>query len=44
MWSYAFLALVAYARAASERTGRSVEEIAAALAARQGITLAAKGP
>jgi hypothetical protein len=43
MWSYAFLALVAYTRAASERTGRSVEEVAAALAERQGITLPAKG-
>jgi hypothetical protein len=44
MWSYAFFALVAYARAASERTGRSLEEIAAALAEHQGITLAAKRP
>jgi hypothetical protein len=43
MWSYAFFAVVAYARAASERTGRSIEEIATALAEHQGITLAAKG-
>jgi hypothetical protein len=44
MWSYAFFALVAYARAAAERTGRSLEEIAAALAERRGITLPAKRP
>jgi hypothetical protein len=41
MWSYAFCALVAYTRAASERTGRSIEEIVAALAEHHGITLAA---
>jgi hypothetical protein len=44
MWKYAFYTLVAYVRAASERTGRSLEEIAAALAEHQGITLAAKTP
>ena len=44
MWSYAFFALVAYARAAAERTGRSLEEIAAALAERRGIMLPAKRP
>ena len=44
MWSYAFYALVAYARAASERTGRSLEEIASSLAERQGITLPARQP
>jgi len=44
MWRYAFYALVAYARAASERTGRSLEEVASSLAERQGITLAARQP
>jgi hypothetical protein len=44
MWRYAFYALVAYVRAASERTGRPLEEIASALAEHQGITLAAKSP
>jgi hypothetical protein len=44
MWRYAFYALVAYVRAASERTGRSLEEIASALAEHQGITLAARQP
>jgi hypothetical protein len=44
MWRYAFYALVAYARAASERTGRSLEEIAAALAEHRGLTLAEKAP
>ena len=36
MWRYAFYALVAYVRAASERTGRSLEEIASALAEHAG--------
>jgi hypothetical protein len=44
MWTYAFYALVVYSRAASERTGRSLEEIATSLAEHQGITLAAKNP
>ena len=44
MWRYAFYALVAYARAASDRTGRSLEEIATSLAEHQGITLAANNP
>lgn len=44
MWRYAFYALVANARAASERTGRSLEEIASSLAERQGITLPARQP
>jgi hypothetical protein len=44
MWKYAFYALVAYVRAASERTGRSLEEIAVALAERQGTTLATRQP
>jgi hypothetical protein len=44
MWRYAFYALVAYARAASERTGRSLEEIAAALAEHRGLRLETKAP
>ena len=44
MWNYAFYALVAYARAASERTGRSLEEIASSLAERQGITFRRGSP
>jgi hypothetical protein len=44
MWRYAFYALVAYARAASERTGRSLEEIAATLAEHRALTLEAKTP
>jgi hypothetical protein len=44
MWRYAFYALVAYARAASERTGRSLEEVAAAMAEHRGIKLAEKAP
>jgi hypothetical protein len=44
MWRYAFYSLVAYSRAASERTGRSPGEIASSLAEHQGITLAAKNP
>ena len=39
MWRYAFYAPVAYARAASERTGRSFEEVVAALAERRGLKL-----
>jgi hypothetical protein len=39
MWEYAFYALVLYGRAAAERTGRPVEDIASALAERQGIDL-----
>jgi hypothetical protein len=42
MWRYAFYALVAYARAASERTGRTPEEIAATLAEGRGISLDTK--
>ena len=44
MWRYAFYALVAYARAASERTGRSLEEIAAALSEHRGFKLANREP
>jgi hypothetical protein len=44
MWRYAFYALVAYARAASERTGRSLEEIAAALAEHRGLRLDTRAP
>jgi hypothetical protein len=32
MWRYAFYALLVYARVAAERTGRSLEEVATALA------------
>jgi hypothetical protein len=44
MWRYAFYALVAYVKVAAERTGRSLEEIASALAEHQGITLTARQP
>ena len=39
MWRYAFYALVVYARIASERTGRPLEEIAAILAEHRGVKL-----
>jgi len=39
MWTYAFYALVLYGRVAAERTGRSLDEIAAALAEWRGIDL-----
>jgi hypothetical protein len=39
MWRYAFYALVVYARIASERTGRPLEEIAAVLAEHRGVKL-----
>jgi len=39
MWTYAFYALVLYGRVAAERTGRSLEDIAAALAERRYIDL-----
>ena len=39
MWEYAFYALVLYGRAAAERTGRPLEDIATALAGRRGIDL-----
>jgi len=39
MWTYAFYALVLYGRVAAERTGRSLEDIATALAERRGIDL-----
>lgn len=41
MWEYAFYALVLYARVAAERTGRSPEEVATAIAERRGIDLEA---
>jgi hypothetical protein len=44
MWRYAFYALVVYARIASERTGRSLEEIAAALAEHRGLKLETTAP
>jgi hypothetical protein len=39
MWTYAFYALVLYGRVAAERAGRSLDDIAAALAERRGIDL-----
>ena len=36
---YAFYALVLYVRVAAERTGRSIDDIACALAERRGIEL-----
>jgi hypothetical protein len=37
MWRYAFYALVAYTRVAANRTGRSLEEVATALADHRGL-------
>ena len=39
MWEYAFYALLVYARIAAERTGRTSEEVASAIAERRGIKL-----
>ena len=39
MWEYAFYALVLYGRVAAERTGRTLEDVATALAERRGIDL-----
>ena len=39
LWRFAFYALVLYGRVAAERTGRSLDDIAAALAERRGIEL-----
>ncbi len=39
LWVYAFYALVVYLRIAAERTSRSVEDVARALAARRGVEL-----
>ena len=44
MWEYAFYALVLYARLAAERTGRSPEAIAMAIAERRGIDLGGSYP
>jgi hypothetical protein len=41
MWKFAFYAVVLYGRVAAERTGSSLNEIAAVLAARRGIDLGA---
>ena len=41
---YAFYALVVYGRVAAERTGRSLDEIAAALAERRGLKLETTAP
>ena len=37
MWEYAFYALVLYGRVAGERTGRTAEAVAMAIADRRGI-------
>ena len=39
MWRFAFYALMLYGRVAAERTGRSLDDIATALAERRGIDL-----
>jgi hypothetical protein len=39
MWRFAFHAVVLYGRVAAERTGRSLDDIAAALAERRGIDM-----
>lgn len=41
MWEYAFYALLLYTRVAAERTGRSPEAVATAIAERRGIDLGA---
>ena len=41
MWEYAFYALVLYGRVAGERTGRTAEAVAMAIAGRRGIDLGA---
>jgi len=41
MWEYAFYAVVLYGRVAAERTRRTPEDIASALAVRRGIDLGA---
>jgi hypothetical protein len=44
MWRYAFYALVVYVRIAAERSGRSVEEVATALAGHRGLELETTAP
>jgi hypothetical protein len=44
MWRYAFYALVVYVRIASERSGRSLEEIVTALAEHRGLKLETTAP
>jgi len=44
MWRYAFYALVVYVRIASERTGRSLEEVVKALAGHRGLELETTAP
>ena len=44
MWKYAFYALVLFGRVAAERTGRSLEDVAATLAERRGIELGNSKP
>ncbi len=43
MWEYAFYALLVYARAAAERTGRLLEVLATVMAERRGIELDTSG-
>jgi len=44
MWRFAFYAVVLYDRVAAERTGRSLDDIAAALAEHRGIELESSLP
>ncbi len=39
LWRYAFEALLLYARAAADRTGRSLEAVALAVAQRRGLEM-----
>jgi hypothetical protein len=39
LWRYSFYALLIYVRAAADRTGQSVEEVAHSIADRRGVTL-----
>jgi hypothetical protein len=39
LWAYSFFALLIFVRAAAERTGRSVEEIASSIADRRLVRL-----
>jgi hypothetical protein len=43
MWEFAFYALVLYVRAAAERTDRTPDTVAAAIANRRGIDLESPG-
>jgi hypothetical protein len=39
LWTYSFFAFLLYVRVASERTGRSVEEVARSIADRRGVAV-----